>query len=259
MDIKEMIDEYIDFLKQNITYRQIEKGYEITTPFLDNKNDRVQIYVDDINGEDILLSDDGATISNLLDSGLKLTSARKRLLANVAMSYGVAVEKNNLQIKTTIKDFAVKKHALLQAIIKIDDLSFTTQSRVSAMFAEDVADYFMERNIYNVPNISITGKSGFIHKYDFVLAESKYFKERFCEAINKPTKTNVTNLIFSWQDTFPQRQRSGRDGSLYAFLNDDNPYSDKLEDAFREYGILPIRKSRMSDEDVVDLFVPKIA
>ena len=135
MDIKEMIDEYIEFLKQNITYRQIEKGYEITTPFLDNKNDRVQIYVDDINGEDILLSDDGATISNLLDSGLKLTSTRKRLLANVAMSYGVAVEKNNLQIKTTIKDFAVKKHALLHRLESLITNSPTSIFRKTGRFA----------------------------------------------------------------------------------------------------------------------------
>lgn len=254
MDIKSMIDEYVDFLKNNFTYRQIEKGYEITTPFLDNKNDRIQIFVDDIDGEEILLSDDGITVSNLLDAGVNLTPARKQIMSNIAIGYGVILDRNCLTIKTTIKEFAAKKHALLQAIIKIGDLSFTTQSRVSAMFADDVAAYFDENDIACVQDIFVAGKSGFMHKYDFVLAKNKYFNERFCEAINKPSKTNIMNLIFSWQDTLPQRQKTGKDGDLYAFLNDENKYSEKLEEALNEYQIRPIRKSKMDSGETLKLF-----
>lgn len=254
MDIKSMIDEYMDFLKQNISYRQIEKGYEITTPFLDDNNDCIQIYVDDINGENIKLSDDGTTISNLLMGGLKLTQTRKQLLYSIVSSYGVELENNNLTIECKVKDFPSKKHALLQAMLKVGDMSYTSQSRVASMFSEDVAEYFKSYNIPNIQDISVVGKSGFLHTYDFVLARDANFCERFCNAINRPTKTTVFNTIFGWQDTLPQRKRKGNDGELCVFLNDDNKYSPKYEDAFGEYGIITIRKSKMTEKESLKNF-----
>ncbi len=254
MDIKSMIEEYIEFLRQNISYRQIEKGYEITTPFLDDNNDCIQIYVDDIQGEKIKLSDDGATISTLLDGGIKLTQTRRQLIYSVAAGYGVEVEDNELTIECKIRDFAQKKHALLQAILKIGDIGFTSQSRVASMFTEDVEEYFKSYQVSNMKNMSVIGKSGFIHTYDFVLPGDNHFSERFCNALNKPTKSNVSNMIFSWQDTIPQRKHYCEDGKFYVFMNDDNNYSSKLEDALIEYNLYPIRKSEMSQSNAEKYF-----
>lgn len=48
LDVKDLVEQYIDFLKTNITYKQVEKGFEITTPFLDEKNDWIQIYISEV-------------------------------------------------------------------------------------------------------------------------------------------------------------------------------------------------------------------
>ena len=45
MDIQKFIDEYISWLKSEITYSEIGEYCEINTPFLDNNNDYLQIYV----------------------------------------------------------------------------------------------------------------------------------------------------------------------------------------------------------------------
>ena len=174
MDIKQLINEYIDFIKKGITYREIEKGYEITTPFLDEKNDCIQIYIEDINGESIILSDEGNTIADLEDAGLKLNENRKQLLYSIVRAYGVEVGINySLTIKATIKDFPQKKHSLLQAILKVTDMIYTTQSRVASMFVDDIANFFDSNEIYSMPNMSVRGKTGFVHTYDFVLSKDK--------------------------------------------------------------------------------------
>ncbi len=254
MDIKLMIEEYMDFLRQNISYRQLEKGYEITTPFLDDHNDCIQIYVDEVSGDTIKLSDDGATISNLLDGGLKLTKSRNQIMHSIVYGYGVEIEDNNLTIECKIKDFAAKKHALLQAMLKVGDMEYTSQNRVASMFSEDIAEYFKAYNIPNVQNMSVIGKSGFIHTYDFVIAGDAHFSERFCNSINRPSKTAIFNAIFGWQDTFPQRKSIDNGSKLFLFLNDENKYSVKLEDACSEYGIRTIRKSEMTQESTLSQF-----
>ena len=45
MDIQSLLDNYINWLKSEITFSQIGEYYEITTPFLDPSNDYLQIYV----------------------------------------------------------------------------------------------------------------------------------------------------------------------------------------------------------------------
>jgi len=252
MDIKSLIDEYINFLKKGISCREIEKGYEITTPFLDDNNDCIQIYVQDIQDDRILLSDGGMTISGLEDRGVKLTNSREELLHSIIRSYGVELRgESNLVINTSIKDFAQKKHALLQAILKIGDICFTAQTRVASIFAEDIAEFFEQNQIFSMKNMSVRGRTGFVQTYDFVLARDLHFPERFCSAINKPTRSTITNAIFGWNDTFPQRDK---DSKCLVFMNDENKFSSLLIDALREYNIIPILKSQMRNGDCLSEF-----
>lgn len=44
MEIKQLIDDYIHWLKKEITFEKIGEYYEITTPFLNSANDFIQIY-----------------------------------------------------------------------------------------------------------------------------------------------------------------------------------------------------------------------
>ena len=106
LDIKSLVDEYIDFLKHNITYKQVERGYEITTPFLDEKNDWIQLYISEVKGEEIILSDGGACLSYWEDLGINLTPKRSEQLSNILRTFGVNLSYDNcLTTHCTVKDF----------------------------------------------------------------------------------------------------------------------------------------------------------
>lgn len=246
LDVKSLVDEYIDFLKHNITYKQVERGYEITTPFLDEKNDWIQLYISEVNGEEIILSDGGACLSYWEDLGINLTPKRSEQLHNILKTFGVNLSYDNcLTTRCTVKDFAKKKHALLQAIIKVNDLSTTAQTRTTIDFSKDVSDYFDKNEIYYMENISIIGKTGFVHTYDFSLSRTKAFNERFCKTLNKLNRANVVNTLFGWQETREQRKGSC---DLIVFANETAKSSDTFIRGLSEYGIDTIPKSEIGKE-----------
>lgn len=247
MDIRNKIDEYIDFLKKKITYRQLEVGYEITTPFLNPSNDHLQIYVQELFDNEIILSDGGDTLSYLSETAT-LYPERKNVIRNTARSYGVSLGSyDELTIKTSPKDFAKKEHALLQAMLKVYDLSFTSRIKTSNGFVDEVASYFMRNEIPFSKDIIKVGKTGLNQNYDFLLNAYKNFPERYCDAIN-PNNGSVFNTIFSWNDIEEIREPNSR---FYVFINDSNPCQSDILTAFDQYKIYAILKSEMNTKKVL--------
>ena len=241
LEIKKLISEYVSFLKSNIYLKEIESGYEITTPFLDDKNDCIQIYVEEIIDGKILLSDGGEIVSNLEDYGVKLTPQRLNMIAVIVRGFGVSLsDDHQLKITTTQANFPKAKHSLLQAMLKVEDMSFTAQSKTMSLFSESVEKFLRENKIVCVDNISIIGKAGFAHNYDFIVPPTESAGERFIKAINKPTRSSVIETIFGWNETKEQRKGETK---LITFLNDDNKFSSSIMESLLSYDIATFKKS----------------
>lgn len=253
LDVKDLVEQYIDFLKTNITYKQVEKGFEITTPFLDEKNDWIQIYISEVNNNEIVLSDAGECLAYWEELGITINKARREQIISSLRPFGVNLNLNNeICTQCTIKDFAKKKHSLLQAIIKVYDMSSMIQTRNIVDFSKDVADYFNKNQIYYMEGISILGKTGFVHTYDFSIQRDRNFNERFCKAINKLTKTNVISTIFGWQETKEQRKGNS---DLIVFTNEQTKDIDTLTNGFNEYNIVTIPKKDFGSETCNKYFI----
>ena len=92
MNIQRYIDDYINWLKNEITFSKVGEYYEINTPFLDTDNDYLQFYVKQ-EGEEIYFTDDGYTINSLEMTGFKMTKNRKQQLTSILNQYGVQLFK----------------------------------------------------------------------------------------------------------------------------------------------------------------------
>jgi len=215
-----LLNKYIKWLKEKITIRELDQGViEITTPFLDYNNDLMQIYVVKEKGG-LKLTDDGYTINDLLLLGVDIKSSPKRreLLQMILNAYGVKLSGDDeLYIETNHKNFPRSKHMLLQAMLAVNDMFMTARDTVASLFYEDVAQFLSLNDIRYTENISFVGKSGFNHKFDFVIPPSKKAPERIIQTISNPTRAMAENLLFSWSDT---RETRKPNSTLYAFLND---------------------------------------
>ncbi len=139
-------------------------------------------------------------------------------------------------------DFPQRKHALIQAMLAVGDLFATAKPHVQSLFLEDVAAFLDEIQARYVPSVQFVGKSGFQHKYDFVIPKSASAPERLVRAINSPDKQAAELAIFAWTDTRTVRDDAAK---MYAMLNDsESRISGEVADALKQYDIVPVTWSK---------------
>jgi len=96
---------------------------EITTPFLDNHNDHIQLYVVS-KGKQLVISDDGYTIADLRMNGFDLKIIKnQKIIKNILDRFGVKLGiSKELYLETDMNELIVKKHHLIQAVLSINEL-----------------------------------------------------------------------------------------------------------------------------------------
>jgi hypothetical protein len=237
-EIQKLLDDYIIWLKDKTLIRQVNNWIEITTPYIDRHNDYVQIYSKKQNN-DYILTDDGYVIDDLMQSGCDLESKKRKDLLQLTLNgFGVKLEDNNLLVRATSENFALRKHNLIQAMLAVNDLFYLAVPMVKSLFLEDVTAWLELNDIRYTPRVKFTGKSGYDHLYDFVIPASKKKPERILKVINRPNRNTAETAAFSWLDTKEVRPPHSK---AFTILNDiENIPSESVIDALRTYDINPI-------------------
>jgi hypothetical protein len=249
-DCQDLVSAYIEWLRQKIKVEEINGICEITTPFLDRHNCHLQIYVKKSDGG-LILTDDGCTITDLKLSGCEFTTEKRRqIFHSILNGFGVRLSEDELIVEARPDNFPQKKHNLIQAILSINDLFVMAAPMVSTIFREDVERYLRLNEVRFTPSVNFTGRSGFVHFFDFVIPASKAKPERILRAINRPNRQNITSLIFSWTDT---KEIRAPDSTAYGVFNDmEQTVNPDLISALKQYDIKALPWSRR-DEYVKEL------
>ena len=238
-EVRELVDQYHTWLRDKGSLRAVNAQWtEIVTPFLDRHNDYIVLYA--AKKDDVYeLTDDGYTISDLAISGCTLDTPRRKAILQTALNgFGVELRDGVLIVKARKDNFALRKHAIVQAILAINDLFYLSNPMVRSLFKEDVAAWLETSNVRFLQNVQFAGHSGYTHFFDFAIPKSRDAPERLIKAIANPTKDVAQSMIFSWMDT---RQVRDDDSRALAILNDrERPISSGIVDAFSSYDITPI-------------------
>lgn len=239
-DIQERLQDYWAWLKDNtaVRYADDTDWVEITTPYLDRRNDYLQIYARRQNGN-YILTDDGYTLVDLLQSGCSFDTPKRASILRAALAgFGVQQDGNNLEVRATKKDFAQKKHDLVQAMLAVNDMFYLAQPLVKSLFVEDVTNWLDEHEVRYTENIKLSGKSGLDHRFHIVIPKSRNQPERILQAINKPDRQVIEPFIFAWEDT---REVRSPNSTAYALLNDqDKRVTSNALAALEAYDVVPI-------------------
>ena len=237
-EIQSLLDQYWVWLRDRTNLREIGDWIEITTPYLDRHNDCLQIYARRSNGG-FVLTDDGYIVDDLKQSGCKIDSEKRRDLLKMTLNgFGVQMIDKALEIRASSDNFALRKHNLIQAMLAVSDLFYLASPVVTSLFYEDVVAWLDLSDIRYTPNVKFSGKSGYDHRFDFVIPKSKIKPERVLRTINRPSRDTAQAAAFSWVDTKEVRSPDCR---AYALLNDtENPVSENVLAAMRSYDVQPI-------------------
>ena len=237
-EIKTLLDNYVSWLRDKTTLRQINDWVEITTPYLDRHNDQLQIYAKK-SDSGYILTDDGYIIQDLEQSGCKLETPKRQALLKMALNgFGVQLNEKRIEIRASSDNFALRKHNLLQSMLAVNDLFYMAEPIVSTLFFEDVVSWLELNEIRYTPQVKFTGKTGYDHLFDFVIPKSRSKPERIVRAINRPSKDTAQALVFACLDT---REIRPVESIAYALLNDSERVVpiDVIE-ALKNYEVNPV-------------------
>lgn len=239
----DFIDLYTKWIKENTRSQLLKTDLgeftQISTPFLDRHNDYMQIYVKQ-QGNDLVLSDSGYIINDLDMCGCDVMSSpkRKSLLNTVLNGLGVQLDGEQICVKTSYSNFAQKKHALLQAMISVNDMFYLSRSQVSNVFLEDVQLFFDLNYIPYVSSAQFHGSSGLSHTFEFTIPASRKSPERFVRAVNDVSRDKIDSILFSWGDIKDLRKPGAQ---LYVMMNDsERTVRSEFSNALTVYGAKPI-------------------
>jgi Domain of unknown function DUF1828/Domain of unknown function DUF1829 len=252
MDCQQVINDYLKWIKDNTIVKTIEEGKicSISTPFLDRHNDHLDIYLLKNNGN-YKLTDSGYTIADLKMSGFEVnTPKRESILRTTLNGFGVKINGNNeLYIDATSNNIGQKKHALLQAILSVNDMFNLAQETIHSLFKEDVELFFRSNDIVFSKDIKITGKTGFDHNIDFLIPSTRTKPERLIKAINTPKKDTILSSIMAFNDINQTRETPTKNFVIY---NDvEKVVSKDVVSALDIYGIQHIQWSK-KEESLVE-------
>jgi hypothetical protein len=237
-EVQALLDQYWTWLRDKTTLRRVDDWVEITTPYLDRHNDRLQIYARRRDGG-FVLTDDGYVLQDLEQAGCKIDSAKRQALLKMTLNgFGVQVNDQALEVHASPDNFALRKHNLVQAMLAVNDLFYLASPMIASLFFEDVVAWLELSEIRYTPKIKFTGKSGYDHLFDFVIPKSKAQPERIMRAISRPNRETAQATAFAWIDTREVRPPESR---AYAILNDsEHPVSESVLDAMRNYDVRPV-------------------
>jgi hypothetical protein len=241
-EIDKLLDDYRGWLKNKTSLNEIDGAWiEITTPYLDRHNDALQIYAMKQNNG-FLLTDDSYTINDLESSGCNLnTGKRKELLRMTLAGFGIKLNEDALEVHASANSFPLKKHNLIQAMLAVNDLFYTSRQVVESLFFEDVVTWLDYHDIRYTPKPTFHGASGYDHSFDFVIPKSRKEPERIIQTINRPNRDTAEALIHKWTDTREERSPESR---AYAILNDmGQTIPNGVLEALSTYLIRPVRWS----------------
>jgi hypothetical protein len=215
--MRDFVTEYYLWLKNKTFSKKIGDVTRISLPFLNYDNDYTEIYICPTSDKTFTITDGGETLNLLELSGLSFTQKRKELLNMITASLGVNIKSDNsLSVDAGTDDVIIKKHLLVQCIMKISDLFYLKNSTVQSIFLDDIVTFFDNNNIRYVSNATLIGKSKLPCQFDFIIPKSSAAPERMIKAMNKLDNNNAKLLIFNWEDT---QQVRAADSRLYAFIN----------------------------------------
>ena len=235
-DVEKLVNGYFEWLKTGTVIDAIDDMAVVTTPHMDRHNDFLQVVIQRTpNG--FALSDDGYILADLAASGCAINSPkRKAILSETLNGFGVINDHDTLVVHASETDFSKKKHALVQAMLTVNDMFYMSSRHVSSLFYEDVCAWLRVSNIPSVQNIQIAGKSGYTHKFDFVIPMSRTAPERVLKTINNPTRQTALQCTSMWGDVQPNRPES----KAFALLDDVDTVGADVINALKQYEVEPL-------------------
>jgi len=249
-NVRNLVKNYYEWLinKADVLALEGSDWVLVGTPFENFMGDLIDLYIK-VNGDEIIISDRGETLSNLEFAGIEINRSKKRkeIFESILASYGVMSDGEEIFVKTSEKDFVKRKHQLIQAILQINDMFFLSREHITSIFKEDVRRFLEdELEIPVAQDIILRGKSGLEFNIDFFITTKK--SEKMLKASNSVNKSLVATFLFAWEDVKEIRAKKKPLEAIMIINDTDRKISEDYLSALKQKGADYILWSKRYEE-----------
>lgn len=157
MICKDIIKNYLSFLKESFIVEETNRGCHITTPFIRYDGEIIDIYIEQLDSDRLRLTDAGNTLMDLEVVNINVNFGREQeLFLELLKLFEIYEESGELYYDTNLKMLPQKLSIFINALQSISDLEYLkTPSRLKS-FHQIVHEYcvmnqFEHKYLYQLP------------------------------------------------------------------------------------------------------------
>lgn len=201
MNCEEAVRRYLEQIKANFSCEPQGKYLKVVTPYVYPDNDLVEIYVQELPGGRVRVTDLGETARHLHTQGFDLfASTKRKFIAETAAS----------RVQAALEDGAISKEGrteeigsllldVLVAARAVADLIYTSRTYEPAPFIEEVADFLKENQFHFERRVEVRGASGRQYRIPFRV-ERSILLEPITSEFQRALKPRVDATVRKWVD-----------------------------------------------------------
>ncbi len=198
--IDKLIQMYLQFFNSNVKAEKLNYGYAISVPLLDRHNDCLEFYVDFNKDGTIHLSDDGYTLEELEDYGIKFN--RKNTKRNNQLNTILNI--NNMKITDdlelvkdcTEENFGFEVNSFIQGLLTIGDFYLTDTKGSQDSFFETFETIIEDLSLSYEKNVTLLGKSDTPLNFNYKI----YGNDHAIYTKIENNKKDAYSSMFLWED-----------------------------------------------------------
>lgn len=195
--IEDMLSDFRGWLQKEPTVlHDSTTGWSVVpTPFVGLFNDLMEVYVKE-DGDDIVLSDDGATLWNAESAGFDGNKPDNKALIDLVLArYDVLLnDEKHIVTRVAKEHFNQGKYGLSMAMLAINDIA----SKGSSVFQRNVKLQMLSQEVNAFPQIQIRGRSGIDFTFDYIVSRPKV--EYIIQSASNLDMSVLASFIFGFED-----------------------------------------------------------
>lgn len=201
MNCELAVRRYLEQIKVNLVCEAHDGRLKIITPYVYPDNDLVEVYVEDLAGGRVRVSDLGETTRHLHTQGFDLfASTKRKFLADTAASrVGAAIQGGAILKEGTTEEIGGILFDVIVAARAVADLIYTSRTYEPAPFVEEVADFLKEHQFRFERRVPVRGISNRQYRVTFRV-EGGTLLEPLTAEFEHALKPRVDATVRKWVD-----------------------------------------------------------
>ena len=142
MICKDIIKNYLSFLKESMVVEETNRGCHIITPFIRYDNEAVDVYIEQLDSNRLRLTDAGNTLMDLEVVNVSVNFGKEQeIFLNLLKLFDIYEESGELYLDTNLEEFSSKLSTFINALQSISDLEYLKAPSRLKSFHQVVHEY----------------------------------------------------------------------------------------------------------------------